>query len=111
LSATPADRRAAAGDPAPGEAEGTRGARAVRLVLPEPGRLARAARALGADREGGHQVRQAVRRPEAAPVHRAGPGRNPEVVFLDELTAGLDPGARHATWDLIAQIRDSGVTV
>jgi len=32
-------------------------------------------------------------------------------VFLDELTAGLDPGARHATWDLIAQIRDSGVTV
>jgi ABC-2 type transport system ATP-binding protein len=36
---------------------------------------------------------------------------NPEVVFLDELTAGLDPGARHATWDLIAQVRNSGVTV
>jgi len=33
------------------------------------------------------------------------------VVFLDELTAGLDPGARRATWDLIAQVRDSGVTV
>jgi ABC-2 type transport system ATP-binding protein len=32
-------------------------------------------------------------------------------VFLDELTAGLDPGARHATWDLITQIRNSGVTV
>src|SRR6201995_4948555 len=36
---------------------------------------------------------------------------NPEVVFLDELTSGLDPAARRATWDLIGQVRDSGVTV
>ena len=35
----------------------------------------------------------------------------PEVVFLDELTSGLDPGARRATWELIGQVRDSGVTV
>lgn len=35
----------------------------------------------------------------------------PEVVFLDELTQGLDPQARHATWDLVREIRDDGTTV
>ena len=35
----------------------------------------------------------------------------PELVFLDELTSGLDPQARRATWELVKQIRDSGVTV
>jgi len=36
---------------------------------------------------------------------------NPEVVFLDELTAGLDPQARRVAWELIRQIRDHGTTV
>jgi ABC-2 type transport system ATP-binding protein len=36
---------------------------------------------------------------------------NPKVVFLDELTTGLDPQARRATWQLIRQVRDGGVTV
>jgi ABC-2 type transport system ATP-binding protein len=35
----------------------------------------------------------------------------PELVFLDEPTAGLDPQARHVTWDLIAELRDAGVSV
>ncbi|MFI6450551.1 ABC transporter ATP-binding protein [Streptosporangium amethystogenes] len=36
---------------------------------------------------------------------------NPEVVFLDELTTGLDPAARRLTWGLIRDMRDRGVTV
>lgn len=35
----------------------------------------------------------------------------PEIVFLDELTTGLDPQARHATWDLVQKIRARGTTV
>lgn len=36
---------------------------------------------------------------------------DPEVVFLDELTTGLDPQARRATWDLVLAIREQGKTV
>src|SRR5947207_6960689 len=36
---------------------------------------------------------------------------DPELVFLDELTTGLDPQARRAIWDLIRDIRDRGKTV
>ena len=35
----------------------------------------------------------------------------PELVFLDELTTGLDPQARRAIWDLVRGIRDRGQTV
>lgn len=35
----------------------------------------------------------------------------PEVVFFDELTTGLDPQARRAMWDLVRQVRDRGCTV
>ncbi len=51
---------------------------------------------------GGQQQRLAL---AAAVIGR------PELVFLDEPTAGMDPQARHATWDMIAELRASGVSV
>ena len=35
----------------------------------------------------------------------------PKVVFLDEMTMGLDPAARRATWRLIEAIREGGATL
>jgi ABC-2 type transport system ATP-binding protein len=51
---------------------------------------------------GGQQQRLAL---AAAVIGR------PELVFLDEPTAGLDPQARHVTWDLIAALRLAGTAV
>jgi ABC-2 type transport system ATP-binding protein len=35
----------------------------------------------------------------------------PEVVFVDEPTAGLDPAVRRTVWELFSELRDDGVTV
>jgi ABC-2 type transport system ATP-binding protein len=36
---------------------------------------------------------------------------HPELVFLDEMTTGLDPNARREVWQLIEQVRREGTTV
>ena len=35
----------------------------------------------------------------------------PELVFLDEMTTGLDPAARRVAWQLVREIRSEGATV
>jgi ABC-2 type transport system ATP-binding protein len=35
----------------------------------------------------------------------------PKLVFLDEMTTGLDPASRRVAWDLIRRIRERGATV
>lgn len=36
---------------------------------------------------------------------------DPELVFLDEPTTGLDPQSRHRVWDLVRELRQGGTTV
>ncbi|HYA50519.1 MAG TPA: ABC transporter ATP-binding protein [Streptosporangiaceae bacterium] len=36
---------------------------------------------------------------------------DPELVFLDEMTTGLDPAARHTAWNLVRAVRDGGTSV
>ncbi len=36
---------------------------------------------------------------------------DPSLIFLDELTTGLDPHARHAIWDLVRSVQQRGKTV
>ncbi len=36
---------------------------------------------------------------------------DPEIVFLDELTTGLDPQSRRAMWDLVREIQSQGRTI
>lgn len=36
---------------------------------------------------------------------------DPDIIFLDEPTTGLDPRARRDVWDVIANLRDKGKTV
>jgi ABC-2 type transport system ATP-binding protein len=36
---------------------------------------------------------------------------NPDIVFFDELTTGLDPQARRHIWDLVRQVNEQGKTV
>ena len=36
---------------------------------------------------------------------------NPQVIFLDEPTTGLDPQSRLAMWEMVNELADSGVTV
>ena len=36
---------------------------------------------------------------------------DPQLIFLDELTTGLDPQARHVIWDLVRDVRAQGKTI
>ena len=111
-AAAPAHRRdAPGGRPVPGP-EAARAPAPVRRVLRRR-RVARgAARHRRAARRRRHRRCGACRagRQQRLSLACALIGR-PEVVFLDEPTAGMDPHARATTWQLVRDLRDRGVTV
>jgi len=76
--------------------------RPTALALLEQVDLAEKANTLPAKMSGGQQQRLAL---ALALVN------DPEIVFLDEPTAGLDPQARRALWELIRKLRDEGRTI
>ena len=53
----------------------------------------------------------AVRRHEAPRDDREGAAHEPEILFLDEPTAGVDVELRRDMWALVRRLRDEGVTI
>ena len=112
LRAAGADRRAAAGGAAPEADQGVGGGRPLGVALPERRSTAIACSSSSglSDKRnawfmtlsGGQKQRLFI---ALALIN------DPELVFLDELTTGLDPQARRAIWDLVRGIRERGKTV
>ncbi len=85
------------------------GARAVRLAHARGARLARRHGASGASPTRAGPPSTRCRAASASGSSSPWPWSNgPEVVFLDEMTTGLDPAARRVAWDLIREIRERG---
>lgn len=69
------------------------------------------ARRLGIDRFAGTAYRRLSGGQQQAVNLAAALVGRPELVFLDEPTAGMDPHSRHSVWDLIRELRAAGVSI
>jgi len=93
------------------------GARPMRLLehlsrfYAEPADVAAVAARLGVPDFAGTTVRRLSGGQKQRLALAAALLRRPEVLFLDEPVAGLDPHGRLDVWDLIRELRDAGTTI
>ena len=85
--------------------------RHVAAMYAEPRDVVELAERLGIDAFAATQVRRLSGGERQRLALAAAVVGRPEVAFLDEPTAGLDPQARLAVWDLVAELRADGTTI
>ena len=112
-----ADRRRAAGDRARPGADRPRAARAAVRPLRDPRRRrARADRRAAASWWGSYEAADRATKTYSGGMKRrldlaSALVHEPEVLFLDEPTTGLDPASRLAVWEEVRRINDAGTTI
>jgi ABC-2 type transport system ATP-binding protein len=95
----------------PGAARAGDVLRHVAAMYAAPRDVAALARRLGIDAFGRTPVRRLSGGQRQRLALAAAVVGRPELVFLDEPSAGLDPQGRHAVWGLVGELRASGVAV
>ncbi|WP_426595425.1 ABC transporter ATP-binding protein [Cellulomonas sp. McL0617] len=83
----------------------------VARMYADPRDLGELSERLGLDAFGGTTVRRLSGGQRQRLALAAAVVGKPDLVFLDEPSAGMDPQSRHAVWDLVRELRAEGVAV
>ena len=83
----------------------------IATMYAEPRDLGELSERLGLDSFAGTTVRRLSGGQRQRLALAAAVVGKPDLVFLDEPSAGMDPQSRHAVWDLVRELRDGGVAV
>jgi ABC-2 type transport system ATP-binding protein len=83
----------------------------VATMYADPRDVAELSERLGIDSFGGTTVRRLSGGQRQRLALAAAVVGKPDLVFLDEPSAGMDPQSRHAVWDLVRELRADGVAV